>query len=77
MTIPQRYMKTCLKKTFIGNNIFARNVKIKHNVYFKNPKFAKEVTHSKSIIGKQETRVKLEVFFLISGKISSAGLNTY
>ena len=45
-------------------------IQIKHNVYFKNPKFAKEVTHSKSIIGKQETRVKFEflLFFLISGK---------
>ena len=36
---------------------------IKHNIYFKNPKFAKEVTHSKSIIRKQETRVKFEFLF--------------
>ena len=38
-------------------------LQIKHNIYFKNPKFAKEVTHSKSIIGKQETSAKFEFLF--------------
>ena len=51
----------CIKKK--------KRMQIKHNVYFKNPKFAEEVTHSESFIGKQETRVKFDFFFfLISEK---------
>ena len=48
-------------------------MQIKHNVYFKNPKFIKEVTHSKLICGKTSNQSKFD-FFFISGKISSARL---
>ena len=51
-------------------------MQIKHNVYFKNPKFVIEVTHSKSISGKTSNQGKIDLFFLLVEKFFLQGSNT-